>query len=162
MSLIQRIVYRKMEDSLNEGQKLCLAGTYTGDVTDSVIWAASGEYAVVVSSIALSSSSATPFLVSLGFKAGTSATVEFFRAYVSSAGPVVRTPVPLDWYRGSNGFNLVISISGLGGGNLAASLDARLTSDKIPLGYIEQIGSPNHVSPRFADENAVNRGVSEV
>jgi hypothetical protein len=28
------------------------------------------------------------------------------------------------------------------------------------LGYIEQIGTPNHANPRFADENAANRGVT--
>lgn len=161
MSLIQRITYHKIEDSLNEGYKLCLAGTYVGDVTDSVLRAVSGEQAVMVSAICLSSSTATPCLVSIGFKKVAEPTVEFFRAYVSLSGPVVKVPVAGDWYRGTNSYDLVITITGLSG-NLAVSIDSRLTSDKEPLGYIEQIGSPNHSSPRFADENAVNRGVTVV
>jgi len=160
MSLIQRINYHKLEDTLNEGFKLSLAGTYNVDVTDSVIRAVSGEQAVMVSAISLSSNSDTPCLVSLGLKKGVDATVEFFRAYVSKSGPIMRSPVAGDWYRGTNSYNLVITVSGLAGGILAVSIDARLTSDKEPLGYIEQIGTPNHASPRFADENAVNRGVT--
>lgn len=160
MSLIFSIKSRKFEDLLNDGAKVTITGTISGNVTDQIVFAC-GARALTVTGIALSLNNATPALVSLGFKKGAESTLVFFNGYVGANGPVV-VQIPLgSWYYGDLEYNVVVTTSS-NAGNLAFSIDMRTGGTPTPLGYIEQIGVKSHTSPRFPDENAVNRGVSQV
>lgn len=163
MSLISSIKTKRLEDLLNGGHKMIFTGTVTGVVTDSVIQTLPHERLMFVGSYVLTSNNATPILVSLGFKAGVSTTLEFFRGYVSSSAGVAVVLDPHDWVYGplSTTDSLVSLVISTSAGNVAYTINSKVFAEKNPLGYIEQIGAPTHANPYFGLESGYYRGQSE-
>jgi hypothetical protein len=135
MSLAQRVVIRNQIDLLNEGLQYSATGT-TGIVTDLVVVPISAERAPIVMGFTLTSNSATPFLVSIGFKKGGDATLTFFQAYVSASMPIQVQYNSFAWYRGDLNYNVVLTTAG----QTAYTIDAKVTSFPAALGYIEHEG----------------------
>lgn len=163
MSLISSIKTKRLEDFMNGGSKMVLTGTVSGVVADSAILALPHERIMFVSSYVLTSNNATPILVSLGFKAGAGATLEFFRGYVSSTASVSVVLDPHDWVYGplsttTTQVSLVITTSA---GNVVYTIGGKVFAEKNPLGYIEQIGAQTHANPYFNVESGYYRAQSE-
>lgn len=135
MSLAQKVVARNQIDLLNEGLQYSATGT-TGIVTDLVVVPTSADRAPIVIGFTLTSDSATPFLVSLGFKRGSEATLTFFQAYLSDMMPIQVQYSSFAWYRGDLNYSVVLTTAG----QTAYTIDAKVTSFPAALGYIEHEG----------------------
>lgn len=156
MSLVTSIKTKQLSDIINQGLRLSLTGSI-GSVTDGVIQTGGAERAFVVTGITLSTDSATSILVSLGFK-GDGATAVFFSAYVIKGGSItVQYPIGDEKYS-DIAQSLVVTTNAAG--PVVYSIDARLISEKTPLGYIQYPGCQDHHSPWFPSTNADERGVS--
>lgn len=161
MSLAQKVVSRNQIDLLNEGLQYSATGT-TGTVTDLVVVPTSADRAPIVMGFTLTSNNATPFLVSLGFKKGSEATLTFFQSYLSSTMPLVIEYSNFAWYRGDLNYNVVLTTAG----ETAYSIDAKVTSFPAALGYIEHEGgqSPSGHLGRamFPPQSGKDRAQSEL
>ncbi len=178
MSLINIITYRKLEDLANEGYRLTLTGSLAGAVVDSIIVTpdvqvrdisttngtlvalpATEKY-LMITGFRLSTDSATPAEVSLGFKKGATATNTFFRGYIGGTAGSVDKCLPLgDWKFGDLEHLLVATVPA--GTTVSYTIDARISYSKKPLGFIQQLGNKGHddfarVAP---SESSLQRGV---
>ena len=139
-----------------------MATGISGAATDAVIVPVGTERAAIVTGITLSTDSATPVLVGLGFKKGAAPTLTFFAGFVSSSGPIARDIDPFNWPRGDLGYDVVLTA----GGSVAFSVETKLTSFPAALGYIENYGASNLGAhwglTHLPDENGRLRGQSEV
>lgn len=157
MSLSQKIVSRSYQDIINEGLKTTVTGTKAGAVTNSSILDLPDNRFFILTGYNLSTDSATAILVSILFKKD-AVTAELFKGYIALGSGVNHVYVPGDWRYGDLGYDLVITTSG---GNVAYTVDGRISSSPTPLGYIEHDGSPAHTQPWFPDPAGANRGQSE-
>jgi len=161
MSLIQRVTARNQIDLINEGLQYSATGVTGGMVTNMVVVPISTDRAPIVMGFTLTSA-AGPTLVSIGFKKGSDSTIIFFEGHVASAGPVTVSYGPTGWYRGDLGYNVVLTSAG----NIAYSIDAKVTSFPAALGYVEHEGgqSPSGHMGRawLPPQSGLDRGQSEV
>lgn len=147
MSLIQRITTRRLEDIINQGYRFGLTGS-VGTVTDSAIQAGISERTIVTTGFVLSTTSATDVIVSLGYKNGVAATVNFFQGYIRAGGPIVFTYGIGDERYSAPGESLVITTSAAGA--TIYTINGRIIGEKVALGYIEHLGASAHSgSPGF-------------
>lgn len=149
MSLTQRITSRRMEDIVNQGYRYALTGS-VGSVTDSSVQSAASERTIVVTGFAISSSSATDVLVSLGFKTGSSATVTFFQGYTKSGAPIVYNYTFGDEKYSLPGDALVITTNAVG--PTVYTVNGRIIGEKVSLGYIQVEGAGHSGAPGFPVE----------
>jgi len=158
MSLISSIKTRRVEDIMNQGYRASLTGT-VATVTDNVILSGVADRAFVCMSFILTTDSASNISVSLGYRTG-STTTKFFEGYLTAAGgPLSFTYGMGDEKYSELGHSLVITTSA---GNVKYSINGRVISEKVPLGYIEHLGAPAHnTSPYFPAESGRDRGQSE-
>lgn len=164
MSLIQRIVSRRLEDIINQGYRLNVIGSQSGSGTDTIIQSGVGTAnairVIVVTGYVLSTNSASDILVSLGFKNASAATVPFVSGYIRQGSPIVYTfPMGDERYSANNtgyttGDGLVLTNSA---GPVAYTVYCRIIGEQVPLGYIEYPGAPAHNSPVFPPEGGRDR-----
>ena len=149
MSLIYTIMSRSMQDMLNEGDKLVLTGNFlTG--TDMVVHAAAADRAFIITGFSLTTSTATPFLVSLGFKSGTTSTQVFHQSWVSASMPIVRDYSFGAWVNGGIGYDLVLTTTGF----VYYTINMRSTAIKAGINYVESdTGSLGHAGPYYPSED---------
>jgi hypothetical protein len=175
MSLISRINYRKLEDLANTGFKASLTGSFAGAVTDHIIvtpdltnrdiFTVNGadtpippeEKFFIVTGYRISTDSATPIEVKLGFKHGADPTVVFFDGFIGgTAGSVDRILVLGDWVFGAQAYDLVITT---GAGNFAFTVTGRVCYEKVPLGFVQHGGSAEHSGKAsYGLEDAIFKG----
>lgn len=134
MSLIYTIKTRRIEDILNQGLRLGLVGTVNAGA-DTVVMAGGQERNIIVTGWSLSTSSATDVLVSLGFKVAGQPTASFAAGYVKSGSSLVMIYPLGDERYGESAASLVITTNG---GPVAYTVNGRLISEKVGLGYIER------------------------
>jgi len=146
MSLIQRIVVRRLEDCINQGYRFSLTGS-VASVTDSVIQAAAVERTVVITGFTLSTTSATDVLVTLAFKTGVSASTPFFQAYIKTGGPIVYAFSMGDERYSQVGDALVITTDAAG--PTVYTINGRIIGEKVALGYIQIEGAGHSGAPGF-------------
>ncbi len=150
MSLIQRIVTRRLDDIINQGYRFALTGS-VAQVTDTAIQAGASERTIVTTGFVISTTSVTDVLVSLGYKTGLSATVNFFQGYIRAAGPISFAYALGDERYSLPGDALVITTSAAG--PVIYTMNGRIVGEKVALGYIEHAGAPAHSgSPGFPPE----------
>jgi hypothetical protein len=150
MSLVQRITTRRLDDIINQGYRFALTGS-VGTVTDTAIQTGAIERTIVTTGFVLSTTSATDVLVSLGYKAGVSATVTFFQGYVRAGGPIIFVYSLGDERYSIPGDALVITTNAAG--PVVYTINGRIVGEKVALGYIEHAGAPAHSgSPGFPPE----------
>jgi hypothetical protein len=157
MSLSQKITSRSYQDLINEGLKTTITGTKSGAVTNSVLLDMPSNRFFILTGYSVSTDSAAAILVSLSLKKD-AIVVELFTGYIALGSGIVIAYSPGDWRYGDLDYDLVITTSG---GNVAYTVDGRISSSPTPLGYIEHDGSPAHTQPWFPDAGGKNRGQSE-
>jgi hypothetical protein len=158
MSTISKIKARRLDDLVNEGYSTTLVGT-VGTVTDSTLIGIPSNRAVVVTGFTLSTNNAGPILVSLGLKNGSNPTTTIFQMYMGSASPAEKTYSIGDWKYGELADSLVITSAG---STVAYSIDIRIISSPVALGYVEHDGATGHSAPWFPPASGLARGQSEV
>jgi len=161
MSLVQKISSRHPSDLLNDGLQYAAAGS-SGGVTDLVVVPIAANRAPVVMGFTLTSTSATPVAVSLGFKKGSDVTMTFFQGQVTSSSPLMVQYGCNSWYRGDLGYSVVLTSAGA----VTYSVDAKITSFPAALGYVEREGSQNpnsHMGRAWLPpDSGADRGQSEL
>ena len=135
MSLIYTIKTRRFEDILNQGARIALTGIVPALITDGVIQPGGVERNIVVTGWALSSSSNTDVLVSLGFKVSGKPTVAFASAYVKSGSSMTMIYPLGDERYGDSAGSLVITTNG---GPVVYTINGRIIAEKVGLGYIQR------------------------
>lgn len=149
MSLIYTITSRSMQDLINEGDKLVMTGTF-GSGTDQIIQAAAADRAFIVTGFSLTTNNGTPFLVSLGFKQGSTSTQVFHQSYVGSSMPIVRDYALGAWVNGGLGYNLVLTSAG----TVYYTINMRSTAIKAGINYVESdTGATGHAGPYYPSED---------
>lgn len=171
MSLVNRITYRQLQDMANEGIRISATGLSTG-ATDQVLVDLSAPITgggtasptlqtAIVTGYYLSTTSASPVPVTLGFRGGSPlATSNFFECYVGGTAGSVSRFIPLgDWKFGAPGYSIVMTSTVA---TVAFTIDGRITAEKMPRGFIEHEGTDiHHTGPLFAPESGLARGESE-
>ena len=145
MSLIQRIVNRRVEDIINQGLRLGLTQAVgTGNWT---VFGAEPERTIVVTGYVLSTNAASPVLVTLSYLSvdGNTAT-PFATGYIQAGQSISCQYTMGDERYGLPGESLVLTV-GSTSGSVAYTVNARQIGEKVPLGYIERGGAPAHSFP---------------
>jgi hypothetical protein len=161
MSLMQSIKTRRLEDLINEGQRVFLTNTFSGaDVTNFVLETLPVERALVITSICLTCDQAIGPYISLSWRKGSAPAIPFFVATMAQFPLPIVYP-PGQWIYGDLNYDLVITTFGLTG-NLCCTINGRFIAEKAPLNYTEHDGASGHAAPWFPDPNGRLRGQSEV
>jgi len=154
MSLIQKIKSRRVDDLINEGYRTVLTGTL-GAGNDQPVMGIPNTKAVIITGYVLSAHMGTP-LVTMTLKSPTQTNVMFL-GYVSATAPINKTYSAADWIYGELYQSLLISTTAA----VTYTIDVRVISPSIPIGYIEGDGAKGHTAPHFADENGRKRGQTD-
>jgi hypothetical protein len=160
MSLINAIKSRNVQDLANEGLRVAYTGEIlVGPATDQQVPGSAivAERFYIVTGWHLSTSSATPVKVTLGFKKAGDPTVPFFTAYITANSPAEKVLPVHDWKFGDLEYELVITTSAAA--DVAYSVDARISASKEPKGYVEREGNKTHdTKGNFPPESSLHRG----
>lgn len=158
MSLIQTIKTKVPADLLNGGA----VGVYTGQLTsgtDVIIATLPVERQFAVMTFLLTS--ATNVECRLGFKTGSSGTIEFFRGFVGPSGTPMILPMESWIWSDLSATGSQVSLVCTVAGTIDYTILTKIFSSKIPLNYIEEIGVKAHANPYFGLPSGKDRGQSE-
>lgn len=155
MSLINRIKTRRLDDIINQGYRADVIGTIAGTVTDQIIQNAAAQRVFAITAFSLSTNTATPFLVTLGFSKG-GTTTPFWKGYVVSVGNIEKVFAIGDERYGDENASLVVTTTG---GPLVYTVHTRIISELVPLGYTQYPGTTVHKSPIFPPVSGKDRGM---
>lgn len=147
MSLIQRIVNRRVEDIINQGLRLGLVDSAFVGTTNNVIYGPQPERVIVVTGFILTTNSTSPVLVTLSFLSADGNVKNPFAAGYIQAGLALNCQYTMGDERYSPVGDSLVMDAGSGSGSVVCTVNARIIAEKVALGYIERGGATAHSFP---------------